>query len=139
MAGLRIGYVISHASRIQQLEQTYFTESQIAISDLTLAAALASLKDEAHRLDCKQKNAVARDYTIKSLNEMKLKPIQSFTNFILFPLGNYDGNFADYMLKKNNIALRSNTYLGEKWCRVSVGTMDEMQQFIKVMKETWKQ
>jgi histidinol-phosphate aminotransferase len=138
MAGLRIGYVISHPSRIQQLEQTYFTESQIAISDLTLAAALASLQDEAHRLECKQKNAAARDYTLKSLKELNLNPIQSFTNFILFPLGNYEGNFADFMLKKNNIALRSNTYLGEKWCRVSVGTLGEMQQFIKVVKETWK-
>lgn len=137
MAGLRIGYVISHPSRIQQLEQTYFTESQIAISDLTLAAALASLQDEEHRLQVKQKNAAARDYTIKSLKELKLQPITSYTNFILFPLGNYDGNFADFMLTKN-IHLRSNTYLGEKWCRVSVGTMNEMQQFIKVMKENWK-
>jgi histidinol-phosphate aminotransferase len=137
MAGLRIGYVISHASRIQQLEQANFTESQIAISDLTLAAALASLQDEEHRLQAKQKNAAARDYTIKSLKELKLQPIQSYTNFILFPLGNYDGNFADFMMTKG-IHLRSNTYLGEKWCRVSVGTMSEMQQFIRVVKESWK-
>jgi len=139
MAGLRIGYVISHPSRIKQLEQTYFTESQVAISDLTLTAALASLQDEEHRLQAKQKNAAARDYTVKSLKEMKLNPIPSVTNFILFPLGNnYEGNFADFMLTKN-IYLRSNTYFGEKCCRVSVGTMEEMQQFIKVMKETWKQ
>ena len=138
MAGLRIGYVISHPSRIQQLEQTYFTESQIAISDLTLAAALASLQDEGHRRECKQKIVAARDYTIKSLRELNLKPIQSYTNFILFPLGTYEGNFADFMLKKNNIALRSNTYLAEKWCRVSVGTMNEMQLFIKAIKEPWR-
>ncbi len=137
LAGLRIGYVIGSESRIKELEQSYFTESQIAISDLTLAAAMASLQDEEHRLQVKQKNAAARDYTLKSLREMKLNPITSYTNFILFPLGNYDGNFADFMMTKN-IHLRSNTYLGEKWCRVSVGTMDEMQQFIKVMKETWK-
>ncbi len=138
MAGLRIGYVISHPSRIKQLDQANFTESQVAISDLTLAAALASLQDEEHRLHVKQKNAAARDYTIKSLKEMNLNPIPSVTNFILFPLGNeYKGNFADFMLTKN-IYLRSNTYFGEKCCRVSVGTMEEMQQFIKVMKETWK-
>ena len=138
MAGLRIGYVISHASRIQQLEKSYFNESQIAISDLTLAAALASLQDEVHRSECKQKNAAARDYTIKSLKDMNINCIPSVTNFILFPLGNYNGNFADFMMTKN-IHLRSNTFVGEKWCRVSVGTMDEMQQFIKVMKDTWKQ
>jgi histidinol-phosphate aminotransferase len=137
MAGLRIGYVISHPSRIKQLEQSLFTESQVAISDLSLAAALASLQDEEHRAHCKQKIIAARDYTIKSLKEMNIHCIPSVTNFILFPLGNYQGNFADFMLTKN-IYLRSNTYFGEKCCRVSVGTMEEMQQFIKVMKDTWK-
>jgi histidinol-phosphate aminotransferase len=138
LAGLRMGYIISHPSRIKQLEQSVFTESQIAISDLTLAAALASIQDEQHRVQCKQKNAAARDYTIRSLKEMNIHAIPSVTNFILFPLGKYEGNFADFMLTKN-IYLRSNTYFGEKCCRVSVGTMEEMQQFIKVMKENWKQ
>ncbi|HVM88429.1 MAG TPA: aminotransferase class I/II-fold pyridoxal phosphate-dependent enzyme, partial [Puia sp.] len=123
---------------IKQLDQSFFNESQVAISDLTLAAALASLQDEDHRLQCKQKNAEARDYTIKSLKEMNITAIPSVTNFILFPLGNYSGNFADFMMTKN-IYLRSNTYLAEKYCRVSVGTISEMQQFIKVMKDTWKQ
>ncbi|MES1226092.1 MAG: aminotransferase class I/II-fold pyridoxal phosphate-dependent enzyme, partial [Bacteroidota bacterium] len=107
------------------------------LSDLSIAAAMASLKDEEHRMQSKMKNAAARDYTIKSLQALNIKPIPSYTNFILFPLGNYEGNFAEFMLKKN-IILRSNQYLGEKFCRVSVGTMEEMQQFIKVMKETWK-
>ena len=137
MAGLRMGFVISHASRIKQLESTYFTESQIAICNLTLAAALASLTDEDHRLQTKTKNAAARDYTINALASMNITSIPSHTNFILFPLGNYQGNFAQFMLQKN-IILRSNEYLGQKWCRVSVGTMDEMQQFIKVMKQEWK-
>jgi histidinol-phosphate aminotransferase len=137
MAGLRMGYVISHPSRIQQLEKTYFTESQIAICNLTLAAALASLQDEQHRVESKQKNAAARDYTFNALQSMNISCIPSHTNFMLFHLGNYPGNFAEFMLKKN-IILRSNEYLGEKWCRVSIGTMDEMQQFIKVMKQEWK-
>lgn len=138
MAGMRMGFVISHPDRIKQLEQALFNESQVAISNLTLAAALASLQDEEHRAYCKQKNATSRDYAFKSLKEMKFDPIPSVTNFILFPIGNdYEGNFADFMLTKN-IYLRSATYFGQKCCRVSVGTLDEMQQFIKVMKETWK-
>ncbi len=137
MAGLRMGFVISHPSRIKELEKTYFTESQIAICNLTLAAALASLQDEQHRLESKQKNAAAREYTFKALQSMNIHCVPSYTNFMLFHLGAYPGNFAEFMLKKN-IILRSNEYLGEKWCRVSIGTMDEMQQFIKVMKQEWK-
>jgi histidinol-phosphate aminotransferase len=137
MAGLRIGFVISHADRIRQLEKNYFGESQVAISDLSLAAALASLKDEDHRASVKKKIIAAREYTIQSLKNLNIDAIPSVTNFILFPLGKYEGNFAEFMLTKG-IYLRSNTYLGEKFCRVSVGTMEEMQQFIKVMKENWK-
>jgi histidinol-phosphate aminotransferase len=137
MAGLRMGFVIGHASRIKQLEEGFFNESQIAICNLTLAAALASIQDEAHRQLCKQKNAAARDFTTRSLEAMDLHCVPSYTNFLLFSLNGFTGNFSDFMLTQN-ILLRSNEYLGEKWCRVSIGTMEEMQQFIKVMNQTWK-
>ncbi|HTQ27408.1 MAG TPA: histidinol-phosphate transaminase, partial [Puia sp.] len=137
MAGLRMGYVIGHPSRIRQLEDNYFNESQIAICNLTLAAGMASLQDEGHRQLCKQKNAAAREYTVKSLEAMNLHCIPSYTNFLLFSLDGFTGNFAEYMLTQN-IILRSNEYLGEKWCRVSIGTMEEMQQFMKVMHQTWQ-
>ncbi|MBS1933517.1 MAG: histidinol-phosphate aminotransferase family protein [Bacteroidetes bacterium] len=138
MAGLRIGYLIGHADSIKKLDTSNFTESWVAVSDLSAAAAMASLKDEEHRLQSKTKNAAAREYTIKSLQALNIKPIPSYTNFILFPLGKtYEGNFAEFMLKKN-ITLRQMDCLGEKHGRVSIGTMEEMQQFIKVMKETWK-
>ena len=137
MAGLRIGYLIGHPSRIETFENDYFSDSQIAISDLSLAAAMASLKDEAHRLEAKHEIISARDYTVKSLQKLNIKVTPSFTNFIHFPLGNYEGDFADFMLKKN-IILRNYPIGKEKWGRVSVGTMPEMQQFIKVMNETWK-
>jgi histidinol-phosphate/aromatic aminotransferase/cobyric acid decarboxylase-like protein len=39
---------------------------------------------------------------------------------------------------EKNIFLRSDTYYGEKWARASVGTLEEMQQFIAVMKSSWK-
>ena len=138
MAGLRMGYVISHPDRIRQLEDIYFNESQIAISNLTMAAALASLRDDQHRSQSRQNNAAARLYTQTSLEQLGIHCIGSHTNFMLFHLGDYPGNFAEFMLTKN-IILRSNEYLGEKWCRVSMGTMEEMKQFITVMKQTWKQ
>jgi histidinol-phosphate aminotransferase len=137
MAGLRVGAAIGHPDLIKQLEQTHFEFSDFSISDLSLAAALASIPDENHRLQTKQKNAVARAYATKALEELNLHPIPSFTNFILFPLGKYEGNFAENMLKQN-IILRSVHYDNQQWGRVSIGTLDEMQQFAKVMKQTWK-
>ncbi len=137
MAGLRVGFIAGHPTTINLLDENYFRNSQITVSNLTMAAAAASMKDEAHRESCKQKNAAARQYTFTALKEMNIKCIPSYTNFLFFPLGKYPGDFAQDMFKKN-VILRSNNYADGKWARVSVGTMDEMKQFIGIMKADWK-
>lgn len=137
MAGLRIGYVIGHPTHIKPLEENYFVRAQFAMSVLSMAAAQASLTDKQHQLYSKQKNEAARTFTYNGLQKMNINAIPSFTNFIFFPLGNYEGNFAADMLKKN-VNLRSDVYNGEKWARVSIGTMEEMNQFFTVMKGHWK-
>ncbi len=137
MAGLRVGFITGHPTTINLLDENYFRNSQITVSNLTMAAAAASMKDEAHRESCKQKNAAARQYTFTALKEMNIKCIPSYTNFLFFPLGKYPGDFAQDMFKKN-VILRSNNYADGKWARVSVGTMDEMKQFIGIIKADWK-
>lgn len=137
MAGLRVGYVVGHATVIDSLDKNYFGSTQMTVSNLTMAAALASLKDEAHLLDCKQKTIAARSYTFNALKEMNINCIPSYTNFLFFPLGKYPGDFAQDMFKKN-VIVRSNNYPDGKWARVSVGTMDEMKRFIELFKADWK-
>ncbi|MCW3088793.1 MAG: aminotransferase class, partial [Sediminibacterium sp.] len=128
MAGLRIGFVVGHPKTIEALDANYFSNTQITVSNLALAAALASLKDEAHRESCKQKNAEARAFTENALKEMNVAYIPSYTNFIFFPVPGYRGDFAADMLKKN-VLLRFNNSPTDKWGRVSIGTLDEMKQF----------
>ena len=134
MAGLRIGYIVGHAALIKKLEEKYFTLSHFCLSNLSMAAALASLSDEKHRQNSKQLNAAARQYTYDEIKKLNYRCYPSYTNFIFFHLGNYKGDFSEYMLKQN-IILRSNDYPDGKWCRVSVGTMDEMQQFCSILKQ----
>jgi histidinol-phosphate aminotransferase len=137
MAGLRVGFIVGDPGLIAELEQNYFTSSQLAVSNLSMAAALASLKDEEHRRSSRLKNEAAKNYTTSSLAALNIKCIPSFTNFIYFPLGKYPGDFSASMLTKN-ILLRSYNSSPEKWARVSIGTMDEMKEFIKIMKSDWK-
>ncbi len=137
MAGLRIGFIIGHSNAIKQLEQNNFTNSQFAVSNLSVAAAMASLNDEDHKLMSKQKNEVARNFTQSTFKDLNIHFIPSYTNFIFFSLGNYKTDFAKDMLQQN-ILLRSGDYADGKWARVSIGTMPEMQQFAKLMKQNWK-
>jgi len=134
MAGLRIGYIVGHPSMIKNIEEknglAYF-----CLSNLSMAAALASLKDKNFQDQSRKQNAAAREYAFNEIKKMNYRCYPSYTNFIFFHLGNYKGDFSEYMLKQN-IILRSNDYPDGKWCRVSVGTIDEMKQFCSVLRST---
>ena len=134
MAGLRIGFIIGHASLINKLQPDYFQSSQFAVSNLSLTAARTSLTDEAHQAMSKQKNEEARAYTESEMKKSGIAFIPSSTNFIFFPVKNYTGDYASDMFNKHNILLRSNTYPDGKWARVSIGTMDEMRSFCSTLK-----
>ena len=136
MAGMRVGFIMAHPDLINQLEPNFFASSQLAVSTIAQSAAMECLKDLSHCKMSKQKNAEARNYAMAELKKMNLRAIPSYTNFIFFSLGNYPGDFAQDMMKKN-VALRSNSYPDGKWCRLSIGTLDEMQQFFKIMKPSF--
>lgn len=133
MAGLRIGFIIGHSSIISKLQPDYFQSTQFAVSNLSMAAARASLTDEEHKLMSKQKNEAARKYTMDEMKKMGIDFIPSFTNFIYYPVKNYKGNYAGDMFEKYKIILRSSNYADGQWARVSIGTLDEMKQFFQVI------
>lgn len=133
MAGLRIGFVIGHPTLIKKLQPGYFQSSQLAVSVLSLNAAMASLNDEPHKLMSKQNNEAARKYTMDEMKKMGIQFIPSYTNFIFYPVKNYPGEYSTDMFDKHKIIMRSNKYSDGQWARVSIGTMDEMKQFIRVI------
>ncbi|TAL51048.1 MAG: histidinol-phosphate aminotransferase family protein [Chitinophagaceae bacterium] len=136
MAGLRIGFIIGHPSLISKLQPDYFQNTQLAVSNLSLAAAMASLTDESHKAMSKQKNEAARKYTMDEMKKLGIEFIPSHTNFIFYPVKKYSGDYASDMLEKNKIVLRSNKYADGQWARVSIGTMDEMKEFIQIISST---
>ena len=135
MAGLRIGFVIGHPTLIKKLQPDYFQSSQLAVSVLSLNAAMASLDDEPHKLMSKQKNEAARKYTMDEMKKMGIQFIPSYTNFIFYPVKNYPGEYSADMFNKHKIIMRSNKYSDGQWARVSIGTIDEMKQFIQVISD----
>ena len=135
MAGLRVGFTIGHPSLIKKLGPNYFQNTQIAVSNLSMAAAMASLPDEEHKLFSKEKNEAARNFTQDEMKKLGIGYIPSHTNFIYYPVKKYTGDYAGDMFDKHNIILRSNKYADGQWARVSIGTLDEMKQFVTAMKE----
>lgn len=132
LAGARIGYALAHPETIDKLAnyQPWRNGNNSAVS---LAAAMASLKDEDFIRQCKMYNRAANDYTAKELSSLGLDPIPSSTNFIYYSLANYKGDWAKEMSARNVLA-PGNIDRGN-WARITIGTMEEMRAFIAAAKQ----
>jgi histidinol-phosphate aminotransferase len=136
MAGLRIGFIIGHPSLTGKLQPNYFQSTTMCVSNLAMAAAMASLADDQHQKISKQNNDAAKKYTVDELKKLGIDAVPSYTNFIFFPLKKYKGNYAEDMFGRHKIILRSNQYADGQWARVSIGTMDDMKKFIEISKSS---
>jgi histidinol-phosphate aminotransferase len=131
-AGLRLGYAIAQPDVLKALKP--YTNGEFAVSITTLMAGIASYKDKEWQNHCRAENAKARTYTTKALADMGYEVIPSSANFILFPIRMKGKTFSNQMFA-NGIGIQTREFDGQPFCRVSVGTMDEMAMFIDSFKK----
>ncbi|MBC7570243.1 MAG: histidinol-phosphate aminotransferase family protein [Spirosoma sp.] len=131
-AGLRLGYAIAQPDTLKLLKP--YTNGDSAVSITTLMAGIASYKDKEWQNHCRAENAKAREYTAKALAGMGYEVIPSSTNFMLFPIRMKTASFQQKMMA-DGIGIQTRELDGQPYCRVSVGTMDEMKMFIDSFKK----
>jgi histidinol-phosphate aminotransferase len=83
---------------------------------------------------CREKAKQAREMCYDCFKKLSLEYIPSSTNFILFNIDKIKGDFTNSMRAKN-IYVQFREHFGGKWCRVTMGTVEEMQQFCTALKE----
>jgi len=132
LAGARLGYAIAHPDMIGRLGSLQ-PWPDVSVSQVTAAAAAASLKDQAFVADCRSKNAQARDLCYKTFAELGLDAIPSETNFILFNIDKIRTDLSSAM-EKHGIAVQYRNHFGGKWCRVSMGTVEETTRFCAALR-----
>jgi histidinol-phosphate aminotransferase len=127
LAGLRVGYLIGQPDTLKKMaeRQVWGNNNQAG-----LAAAKASLDDKDFVQMTKKKNAEARDYFCKYLDSKKYFYGKSFANVVLFPAPK-DGKTILEETEKRGFQIRVWDYQDKEWCRVSIGTLDEMKAFTK--------
>jgi histidinol-phosphate aminotransferase len=130
MAGLRMGYMFGLQSFIDEISA--ITRGGFSISVTTANAANAAFGDTAFQEDTKRKNIEAKKYITAELKKMGYDPVPSYTNFMLFQIP-FEGRDFLRKMQDKNVGVRSFSILEKTWCRVSIGTMDEMKMFISAM------
>ncbi|WP_080237843.1 pyridoxal phosphate-dependent aminotransferase [Spirosoma rigui] len=131
-AGLRLGYAIATPETLKALKP--YTNGEFAVSITTLMAGIASYQDKDWQNHCRAENAKARDYTAKALTSMGYEVIPSSANFMLFPIRMKTKSFSEQMFA-SGIGIQTRDFNGQPYCRVSIGTMDEMAMFIDSFKK----
>jgi len=131
LAGLRIGYGLGPAHLLEVLQKCRQPFNANAIAQ---AGALAGLLDSEHQERTKTMTDQGRAYLEGAFAEMDLEYVPSQANFVLVKVGDGDAVFQS-LLKKGMIVRAMRTYKLPEWIRVSVGTMEQNQRCIDLLKE----
>jgi histidinol-phosphate aminotransferase len=132
MAGLRVGYAVATPAFLDKIQK--ITRGGMGISHTSVLGAIASFEDKDFQANTKKLNTECKQYLYENLTKMNYKYIPSYTNFVIFPIVMNGKDFLAKMTAKG-IAIRTFDIQNKPWCRVSMGTMDEMRMFVKALGE----
>lgn len=131
LAGLRLGYLVAKPAIIQKIEKY---GGDIPMSQTGISAAIASLGDDSFMQMVRAKNAEARGVLTQYLDSKGIFYGKSQTNFVFFKAP-ASGRTILEKLNEKGYLIRIWDYKQTEWCRVSIGTQDEMKGFVKAFQE----
>lgn len=136
LAGLRLGYVVGHPDALRVMNNWDSASGTSSLNVLALHAGIAAVGQGQSFLDAERaRNAAARDYTVKWFADRGMKSTESHTNFLFVNIGVPARGFREGCLAKGVRVGRDFPPFEKAWCRISIGTMEEMQKATAVFGE----
>ncbi|MFC0654730.1 pyridoxal phosphate-dependent aminotransferase [Mongoliitalea lutea] len=133
MAGLRIGYMVATEERVKSVSD--MVRSTMGLCITSLKGAIASFQDEGFIAECRALNKASREFTSEQIHQLGYQEIPSHTSFMIFPIRSKAETFSKTMVEQG-VGIRMYAIDNKPWCRVSMGTMEEMNYFIEALKIT---
>lgn len=131
LAGLRIGYIVGRPDVVKKIAKHH---PGIPTNQVGLAAAKASLGDEAFMAMTRKKNGEALKHLTDFLDQHNFFYGKSHTNFVMFD-PKADGYEIMQKMADKGISIRVWEYKDKSWCRVSIGTLEEMKAFTRALED----
>ncbi len=126
LAGIRMGYLVGAPDLIQQLKA--ISHTGMALSSVGIAAGLAALEDPDFVASSRDKNRKAREFLCQSLDKDGHAYFPPSANFVLIPVEMRSSQFRSSMLDLG-VGIRMFDIGDKSHCRVSIGTMEDMEYF----------
>ena len=133
MAGLRLGYAVGHADTIKKMADWDAGAGTSSLNVLAMRAGLAAIEQDASFIVAERaRNKDVRDFTMKWFADRGLKPTDSQANFMFVNIGRPAKGFRDACKAKGVLVARDFPPFEKTHCRISYGTMAEMQKAVAV-------
>jgi histidinol-phosphate aminotransferase len=136
LAGLRIGYAMSNpeiADILNRVRQPFNTNA------LAQAAAIASLDDDEHVIKSVAMNKTGKAFLQNAFSQMQLKFLPTMGNFIAVNVargGLGDGLVLYQKLLAQGVIVRPvANYAMPEYLRITIGTHQQNERFIKTLKQ----
>jgi histidinol-phosphate aminotransferase len=136
LAGLRLGYGCGHPALLEYFGRM---RNAFSVSLLAEAAGLAAIGDEEHIRKTVENNAAGAAWLMPRLRELGLRAVETSANFIYFEIDEDADAFAKRM-QAEGVIVRSLTPWGApNAIRVSIGTPEQNETFIRALKKLVRQ
>jgi len=128
LAGLRIGYMLSHPSVAAVCERL---RESFNVNVVALAAAEAALGDHEHRARVREVNRRDRAWLTGELTAHGMRVLPSQTNFLLVDLGRDAAAFEAHLFERAVIVRPMGGYRLPDTVRISIGSRAELQRLLE--------
>ena len=125
LAGLRVGYSISHPQITQHLR---VAATPFAVTALAAAAAIASIEHEDAVMERVSHLVSERERVTARLCELGYEFPSTYANFVWLPLGERTGEFVQLMAE-HALSVRA---FGTEGVRVSIGEVEANDRFLSL-------
>jgi len=129
LAGLRIGYIIAKPELAKPIRDNVVAFTNV----LAIEAAKTALQEKEFYTFSLKKNREAKTHLYHTLDELNLPYLESHTNFVFFQSGRPIEDLHAAMMAEGVMVGRAFPPFDD-WCRVSTGTMEEMELFSRALK-----
>ena len=137
LAGLRVGYAVGSSELIDGLKRVKNSFNSYPLDRLAQSAAIAAIEDEGYFKKTTQAVIGARSFLEKELKNLHFNVLPSGANFIFTSHISYHAKHIFDQLKSHGILVRyfNQPAKIDNFLRITIGSMNQMQQLIKVLKQ----